>query len=91
MYIVASSIHYQHFIFYECFTYNHQSLRTTLKTPTVSQSDVEVIIHLFLEYGVKSFSMLEGMFAFILYDMESNIVYVCRDPFGIKYVGLFTI
>ena len=37
-----------------------------------TSSDTEVIIHLYDKYGVKSFSMLDGMFAFSLVDKKIN-------------------
>jgi len=47
-----------------------------------TNSDSEVIIHLFEEEGYNSVSRLDGMFAFVLYDGKD--IFVARDPLGIK-------
>ena len=49
-----------------------------------TSSDTEVIIHLYDKYGVKSFSMLDGMFAFSLVDKKINKIFIARDFFGEK-------
>ncbi len=47
-------------------------------------SDTEVILKLYETYGVESFKMLDGMYAFSIYDKKKNKVYVVRDYFGEK-------
>lgn len=47
-------------------------------------SDSEVIIHLYEQHGERSFAMLQGMFAFALYDRRCDRVFVVRDRLGIK-------
>lgn len=48
-------------------------------------SDTEVIINSYLEYGIeKCLENLEGMFAFALYDVKKETLYVARDKFGEK-------
>jgi asparagine synthase (glutamine-hydrolysing) len=49
-----------------------------------TETDTEVIIHGYEEYGVKLFSRLRGMFAFVIYDKEKNELVGARDHFGIK-------
>lgn len=49
-----------------------------------TSSDTEVIIHLYDKYGVKSFSMLDGMFAFSLVDKKKKKIFIARDFFGEK-------
>jgi asparagine synthase (glutamine-hydrolysing) len=49
-----------------------------------TKTDTEVIINAFLEWGVESFSKLNGMFAFALYDTINGCTYLVRDHFGIK-------
>lgn len=51
----------------------------------VSKTDTEVILHLYLEFGIKGMlNRLNGMFAIAIYDFEKNKVYLTRDRFGIK-------
>lgn len=47
-------------------------------------SDVEVIPHLYEEYGTELANHLDGMFSFILYDQRKKTLLAVRDRFGIK-------
>jgi asparagine synthase (glutamine-hydrolysing) len=67
--------------------YNYKELRQDLiqqghKFST--NSDVEVLVHLYEEYGYESIEKLNGMFAFILYDQKNKKVWVAKDRLGIK-------
>lgn len=55
--------------------YNYPELRKNLIKEGVlfrTNSDTEVILELFRQYGEKSFSMLLGMFAFCIYDFKNR-------------------
>ncbi len=71
--------------------YNHLLLRNKLKKPHSWQtrSDCEVILYLYEEYGPCFVEMLNGIFAFILYNKESGDCFVARDHIGIcpLYIG----
>ncbi len=49
-----------------------------------TSSDTEVILHLYVEYGNNFLNVLNGMFAFIIYDQPKNKLFIARDHFGIK-------
>ena len=49
-----------------------------------TDSDTEVILHSYEEYGDKLLNKLRGMFAFIIYDIKENIIFGARDFYGIK-------
>lgn len=50
-----------------------------------SNSDCEVIIHLYKMYGINYlFELLDGVFAFVLYDSNVQRVFVARDPYGVR-------
>lgn len=49
-----------------------------------TDSDTEVIIAMFQEYGVEAFRQLRGMFAILIWDKSNETLYGARDPFGIK-------
>lgn len=68
-------------------SYNFKELREELKEKGhvfKTQSDSEVVVHGYEEWGETLASKLRGMFAFVVWDKRSNILYGARDPFGIK-------
>ena len=65
--------------------YNHRLLRKHLSTPYhfKTASDCEVIIPLYMEYGLDAPKHLDGMFSFVLYDKKLDRTIAARDPIGI--------
>lgn len=49
-----------------------------------SDSDCEIILPLYKEYGLKMFEMLDAEFAMIIYDGNSGKYIAARDPIGIR-------
>ncbi len=65
--------------------YNYKELREKLKNHKFkSNTDTEVIIHLYEEYGEDCLGYLRGMFAFAIYDKKKNRIFLARDRLGIK-------
>tara|TARA_Y100000588_G_scaffold392671_1_gene505460 strand:+ start:5411 stop:7342 length:1932 start_codon:yes stop_codon:yes gene_type:complete len=67
--------------------YNYRELREELKANGevfVSRSDTEVLLNSYLAYGSKCLERLNGMFAFAIYDLELNKLFLARDHIGIK-------
>jgi asparagine synthase (glutamine-hydrolysing) len=67
--------------------YNYKALRTTLEDRGYrfwSNSDTEILLHLYREYGQTMVAHLRGMYAFALWDAEKSGLFLARDPFGIK-------
>lgn len=67
--------------------YNYKELRKQLILKNHSfktESDSEVIIHGYEEYGIDFFKKLNGMFAFALWDNDKKKLILSRDRFGIK-------
>ncbi|MCE2789608.1 MAG: asparagine synthase B [Saprospiraceae bacterium] len=65
--------------------YNHQELKKELTTPYPFQteSDCEVLIPLYMEFGTDFIQKLNGIFGFVLYDKAKNEIVVGRDHMGI--------
>jgi len=67
--------------------YNFQELREDLSTKGhifTTNTDSEVLIHGYEEYGVSLAEKLRGMFAFVIWDRNTNKLFAARDMFGIK-------
>ncbi len=67
--------------------YNFKNLRDYLLTKGhifKTQTDTEVIVHLYEEFGVECLEKLRGMFAFALWDEKTKTLLLARDRVGIK-------
>ena len=67
--------------------YNYRELRQSLEAKGrvfTSQSDTEVLLHLYAEKGAAMLHDLRGMYAIALWDAEKRCLLLARDPFGIK-------
>jgi asparagine synthase (glutamine-hydrolysing) len=67
--------------------YNYRELKSGL-SPELHQfrteTDTEVILHVYREHGVEGFARLNGMFAMALLDRELERLYLVRDHLGVK-------
>ena len=67
--------------------YNFQELRVFLLSKGhifKTQTDTEVIIHLYEELGPQCVEKLRGMFAFAIWDEKTKTLFLARDRVGIK-------
>ena len=69
--------------------FNYKKLYKDMNITPETDSDCEVIIHLYKKYGIEhTLQMLDGVFAFILLDNSlnnglTNRIYVARDTYGV--------
>lgn len=67
--------------------YNYRALRAELETGGrrfTTQSDTEVLLHLYDMYGAGMVERLRGMYALAIWDRTRRSMFFARDPFGIK-------
>ena len=65
--------------------YNYKKLYECIDAKNTTNSDCEVIIHLYITYGIEqTLIMLDGVYAFVLYDICQNKIFVARDPIGVR-------
>lgn len=62
--------------------YNFQKIKKLIPGAMNTDSDTEVVLHLYRLLGPDSISLLDGMFAFAIADQDS--LFLARDPLGIK-------
>jgi asparagine synthase (glutamine-hydrolysing) len=67
--------------------YNYRELRTELESRGVhcrDSSESEVVINLYLEFGLDFINKLNGMFAIAIHDARDNSIHLIRDRMGKK-------
>lgn len=77
----------KNWIIYNGEIYNYLSIKKKLvkKGYTFySDSDTEVLLKAYAEWGKNCLELLNGMFSFAIYNVESNLTFIARDRLGIK-------
>ncbi|MBR6100975.1 MAG: asparagine synthase (glutamine-hydrolyzing) [Ruminococcus sp.] len=67
--------------------YNYRELRDELRADGhtfSSETDTEVLVHGYEQWGKAMLNKLRGMFAFVIYDKNTGSLFGARDLFGIK-------
>ncbi len=67
--------------------YNTEEIRAKLVTlghSFIGHSDTEVLLHAYAQYGKKCVHMLNGIYAFAVYEEKSKKLFICRDRVGVK-------
>jgi asparagine synthase (glutamine-hydrolysing) len=78
----------------EIYNYRELIARYDLGDVCSTNSDCEVIIHLYKRLGMEAMlNELDGVFSMVLYDKNSNRTYVARDPMGVRslFIGVDTV
>ena len=74
-------------VFFNGEIYNYPTLRDDLIKKghqLKTNSDTEVLVHLYEEYGYEMLNQLKGMFAFCIFDKRTSQFFLARDRFGEK-------
>lgn len=74
--------------------YNYKELIQMMNIPMETDSDCEIIIHLYLAYGIEqTLQLLDGVFSFVLVDnrleFPKNKIFIARDPYGVRPLYMF--
>jgi asparagine synthase (glutamine-hydrolysing) len=66
--------------------YNYKELFASLNITPTTHSDCEIILHLYKKFGIEhTLHVIDASeFAFVLYDSNTETVYVARDPYGVR-------
>ena len=69
--------------------YNYKELYEMMEIEPKSGSDCEVIIYLYIKYGIEqALRLIDGVFSFALIDNRLNSgcskMYIARDPYGVR-------
>lgn len=90
----------RYWIVYNGEIYNYRELRDALDEPQSTQqtqtaphwfsnTDTEVVLRAYREWGTECLKKFRGMFAFAIWDSEQETLILARDPFGIKPLYYF--
>jgi len=70
--------------------YNYKELAKEYKIKLVTNSDCEIITHLYEKISVeKLLNKLDGVFSFVLYDSNDKKILIGHDPYGIRSLYWF--
>lgn len=67
--------------------YNYKEIREELKSQNIlfrTDSDTEVVLNAYLAWGKNCLNKFRGMFAFAVWDVERQMLFLARDHVGIK-------
>jgi asparagine synthase (glutamine-hydrolysing) len=72
--------------------YNYKEIKKELQDLNhrfYSNSDTEVVLKAYIQWGTKSLQKFNGMFAFAIFDTLSKNIFIARDRIGIKPLYFF--
>ena len=69
--------------------YNHAFLKEKYQLKCKTNSDTEVLLHLYINYGGNILSEIDGMFAFCIYNKKKHTMFFARDRAGKKPIYFY--
>lgn len=71
--------------------YNHQEIREKYLQGNQfnSTGDTETVLHAYIKFGESCLDLFNGIFAFAVYCVSTNQVFIARDQFGVKPLYLY--
>ena len=64
--------------------YNYKQLADKYNITLKTNSDCEILVHLYRMLGIQMISLLDGVFSFVILDKITKTFYVGHDPIGIR-------
>ncbi|WP_232795374.1 hypothetical protein [Paenibacillus sp. ICGEB2008] len=64
--------------------YNYKELASTYSIQMRTNSDTELLLKLYIQYGPQMLNWLNGMFSFIVLDVQHKSFFAARDRMGVK-------
>ncbi|GIO92513.1 asparagine synthase (glutamine-hydrolyzing) [Paenibacillus lactis] len=71
-------------IIYNGEIYNYKELAKQFGIHMLTNSDTELLLKLYIQYGPKMLNWLNGMFSFVIFDIKTEKLFVARDRMGVK-------
>ncbi len=68
----------------EIYNYKQLKINHLQNYQFFTQSDTEVLLYMYHRYGTEMLQLLDGDFAFAIYDGNNHSLFIARDRFGIK-------
>ncbi len=69
--------------------YNYRELAVKYNLTLSTTSDTEVILELYVKLGKKCVEEFNGMFAFAIYAIQTQELFLCRDRLGVKPLFIY--
>jgi asparagine synthase (glutamine-hydrolysing) len=74
--------------------FNYQELRSKYfseeeRSQLRTSSDTEILLELYIKQGEACLPLLEGFFAFVIYDTQTKELFIARDRFGKKPLNYY--
>ena len=68
--------------------YNREELLQLIHSEIISEksTDAEIVLYGFIDKKEKILDLIDGVFAFVIYDKTLKQFFVARDPFGVKFI-----
>ena len=66
--------------------YNYYELKDIVKNKNgiLTESDTEILLYMYINYGLDCFKKIKGMYSFAIWDNLKEEIIIARDPLGIK-------
>jgi len=69
--------------------YNYRDLIREYNIPMRTTSDTELLLELYIKMGPRFLEKLNGIFAFAIYDVETQEIFAARDRLGVKPLYMY--